>query len=140
MAAQAGLDMLIKISDNGASDGTMVAAAGLRSKSISLNAEPVDVTSGSSAGRWRELLSGKGVKSAAVSGSGVFLDDATDEDVRGHFFAGENAYLEIIIPDFGTIAGAFHIDTLEYAGDHDGDQTWNHSYSSAGALTWTPAS
>mgnify|MGYP002780741152 CR=1 FL=1 len=71
MAAQRGKDMLLKIED---APGVFTAVGGLRARTISLNARAVDATDADSAGRWRELLSGAGVKSAAVSGQGVFRD------------------------------------------------------------------
>ena len=70
MVAQNGKDLLVKIDMTG--DGLFETAAGLRATRISLNAETVDVTSLESTGGWRELLSGAGVKTAAISGSGVF--------------------------------------------------------------------
>ena len=70
MAVQNGKDLLLKV-DNG---GSWLTVAGLRSRRLAFNAETVDVTDAESAGRWRELLAGGGVKRAAVSGSGVFKD------------------------------------------------------------------
>ena len=72
MAAQAGKDILLKIEGAPvASPGVFTTVAGLRARTISLNAKTVDATDGDSAGRWRELLAGAGVKSAAVSGQGI---------------------------------------------------------------------
>ena len=67
MAAQRGKDILLKISDAG-DPPVYVTVAGLRARTISLNARGVDVTDGDSAGRWRELLAGGGVRQAAVLG------------------------------------------------------------------------
>lgn len=75
MTAQAGKDMLLKIEG---APGVFTTVAGLRARTISLNAKTVDATDGDSAGRWRELLAGAGVKSAAVSGQGIFRDAASD--------------------------------------------------------------
>ena len=80
MAVQSGKDLLIKIDQTG--DGQFVTVAGLRATRISFNTESVDVTSLESEGGWRELLVGAGVKSASISGSGVFRDEAV-ADVRG---------------------------------------------------------
>jgi TP901-1 family phage major tail protein len=86
MAAQRGKDILLKIGDGGEPEA-FVTVAGLRARTISLNARGVDVTDGDSAGRWRELLAGAGVKQASVSGAGVFRDAAADELIRQSFFA-----------------------------------------------------
>jgi len=135
MVAQNGKDLLIKIDMTGA--GVFTTAAGLRATRISFNAESVDVTTLESQGGWRELLAGAGVKSASVSGSGVFRDDVTDERVRQVFFAGTIPNFQIVIPDFGIVEGPFQVTALEFAGSHNGEATYDMSLASAGALTFT---
>lgn len=134
MAAQNGKDLLVKIDMTG--DGSFQTAAGLRATRISFNAESVDVTSLESAGGWRELLGGAGVKSAAISGSGVFKDAATDERVRQIFFDGVTPDFQVIIPNFGIVQGAFQITSVEYAGSHNGEATYEMSLASAGELSF----
>ncbi len=135
MAVQSGKDLLIKVDLTG--DGTFETIAGLRATRISFNAETVDVTSLESAGGWRELLAGAGVKSASISGSGVFRDAATDQRARQIFFDGEVPRFQVIIPSFGVMEGVFQITALEYAGSHNGEATYELSLSSAGVLTFT---
>ena len=135
MVAQNGKDLLVKIDMTG--NGLFETAAGLRATRISFNAESVDVTSLDSTGGWRELLAGAGVKTASISGSGVFKDEATDERARQIFFDGETPDFQVIIPDFGTVEGPFQITSVEYAGNHDGEATYELSLASAGALTFT---
>ena len=135
MPAQNGKDLLIKVDLDGTS--TFKTMAGLRASRLSFNAETVDVTSLESAGGWRELLAGGGVKSAAISGSGVFRDEATDERARQIFFDGEVPEFQVIIPDFGTVEGAFQITAIEYAGSHDGEASYELSLASAGVLSFT---
>lgn len=135
MAAQAGKDLLIKIDQTG--DGVFETLAGLRATRLSFNAETVDVTSLDSTGGWRELLSGAGVKSASISGSGVFKDTAGDERARQIFFDGQTPAFQVIIPDFGVVQGPFQIASIEYAGTYDGEATYELSLASAGALEFT---
>ena len=135
MAAQSGKDLLIKVDMDGA--GTFQTLAGLRATRISFNAEQVDVTSLESTGGWRELLAGAGVRSANISGSGVFKDDATDARARELFFNGETPAFQVIVPDFGIVEGAFQVASLEYAGSHEGEASYELSMASAGALTFT---
>ena len=132
MVAQKGRDLLLKI-DNGAGFATV---AGLRSKRLSFNAALVDVTDAESVGRWRELLGGAGVQRAALSGSGIFKDQASDALVRSVFFAGTIADWQIVIPDFGTVSGAFQIAALEYSGAHDGEVVFEIALESAGQLAF----
>lgn len=135
MAVQNGKDLLVKIDLTG--DGNFQTVAGLRATRVSFNAESVDVTSLESAGGWRELLAGAGVKSAAISGSGIFRDASSDERVRQIFFDGEMPGFQVVIPDFGIIEGPFQVGSIEYAGNHDGEATYELSLNSAGQLTFT---
>jgi TP901-1 family phage major tail protein len=134
MAAQRGKDMLLKVRDD---TSAFVTIAGLRSRRISFDAETVDITHAESVGRWRELLSGAGVKKATITGSGVFKDAATDLLARQTFFDGLIRDWRVIIPDFGTIEGAFQISGLNYRGEHQGEVTFDMTLDSAGALTFT---
>ncbi len=135
MAVQNGKDLLIKVDLTG--DGQFETVAGLRATRISFNAETVDVTSLESTGGWRELLAGAGVKTAAISGSGVFRDANTDERARQIFFDGEVPLFQVVIPDFGVVEGAFQITAIEYAGSHNGEASYELSLASAGVLTFT---
>ena len=135
MSAQKGKDLLIKI-DDGAGFTTV---AGLRTRRLAFNAETVDITHAESANRWRELLDGAGVKRASVSGRGLFKDAASDELVRAAFFNGAVKDYQVVIPDFGTIEGAFQITSLEFAGEHNGEVTFDLSLESAGELTFAAA-
>jgi len=132
MAVQNGKDLLIKVDLNGG--GAFQTVAGLRATRVSFNAESVDVTSLDSAGGWRELLAGAGVKSAAISGSGIFRDAASDARMRQIFFDGEMPDFRVIIPDFGTIEGPFQVTGIEYGGTHDGEATYEMSLASGGRL------
>ncbi|PVA08059.1 phage major tail protein, TP901-1 family [Thalassorhabdomicrobium marinisediminis] len=136
MVAQNGKDLLIKIDMTGG--GQFETAAGLRATRISFNAETVDVTSLDSTGGWREVLGSAGVKTAAISGSGVFKDEATDERVREIFFAGETPDFQVIVPDFGTMEGPFQVSSIDYAGTHDGEATYEMALTSAGQIIFTP--
>lgn len=138
MTIQRGKDLLLKLDSTGAS--AFVTIAGLRARSISLNAGTVDVTHSESPGEWRELLAGAGVRSASLSGSGLFKDQAADAALREVFFAGTIRAWQVILPDFGTLQGLFQISALEYSGQHDREMTFEISMESAGQLIFTEAS
>jgi TP901-1 family phage major tail protein len=135
MAAQNGKDLLIKLDMTGG--GQFSTIAGLRATRISFNAETVDITSLESQGGWRELLGGAGVRSASVSGSGVFVDSDTDERARQVFFGATVAAFQVIIPDFGVIEGQFQITSIEYAGTYNGEASYELTLASAGQLSFT---
>jgi TP901-1 family phage major tail protein len=134
MAAQKGKDMLLKVRT---AVGVFTTVAGLRARKMAFNAETVDVTDADSAGRWRELIGGAGVQRAALSGSGIFKDVASDFKVRDLFFNSALEDWQIIVPDFGIVAGQFQITALEYSGNHDGELTFEIALESASALTFT---
>ena len=134
MAAQRGKDLLLRL--DAAGSGTFETVAGLRTRRIAFNAETVDVTDAESAGRWRELLGGAGVQRAALSGAGVFKDAASDASVRQIFFDGRTAAFQAVIPDFGRITGPFQVTALEYAGEHNGEVSFELTLESAGALAF----
>lgn len=146
MAAQKGLDVLMKIDIS----GTKTTIGGLRSTSITLNDESVDITNKDSLGT-RTLLAGAGVNSLSVSGSGVFTDSAAEVAVRTAFQAQQNTSdgssaqtaafesFEFIIPNLGTYTGAFQITSLEYAGEYNGEATYSMSFESAGYITFAAA-
>ena len=133
MTAQRGKDLLVKIAD-GAGFTTI---AGLRTRRLAFNAETVDITHAESANRWRELLDGAGVKRASVSGRGLFKDAASDALMRQTFFDGTVASYQIVIPDFGTVQGPLQITSLEFAGEHNGEVTYDVAFESAGEMTFT---
>lgn len=136
MAAQRGKDILLKIEN---APGVFTTVAGLRARTISLNARAIDATDGDSTGRWRELLGGAGVKSAAVAGQGIFRDAASDALIREAFFDQAARTWRLIVPDFGTLEGAFLVSALEYAGEHEGEATFAISLASAGEVTFGAA-
>jgi len=137
MAAQKGKDLLLKVDSTGG--GSFTTVAGLRTRAIAFNAETVDVTQQESAGQWRELLAGAGVKNARLTGAGVFKDAASDGLVRSYVFAGTIRDWQVVIPDFGTVQGPFQITSFELNGRHDGEVSFELSLDSAGELTFTGA-
>ncbi len=138
MTAQKGKDLLLKVDADGS--GSYTTVAGLRARSLAFNAANVDITDQESAGRWRELLEGAGLKTARITGSGIFKDAASDETLRSYFFNGTIRSWRVVVPDFGTVEGPFQIASLEYGGQHDGEVTFDLGLESAGALAFTPAS
>lgn len=136
MAAQKGRDLLLRMGDGAASE-SFITVAGLRSTTLSFNAQDVDITNAGSDGMWRELLAGAGVKSATISGAGVFKDAASDALLRTAFFEQSLSNWQIVIPDFGTVTGPFKITALTYDGPCDGEVKLSLALASAGALRFT---
>ena len=134
MTAQKGKDLLIKIG-NGASPEVFTTVAGLRATTLGFNAQTIDITNSDSTDMWRELL-GAGVKSATISGSGVFKDAQSDAELRSAFFNQSLANWQVVIPSFGTVTGPFKLASLQYEGPYDGEIKVALSLASAGALSF----
>lgn len=147
MPAQKGKDVLIKLDNS----GTYTAIGGLRSSSITLSDEAVDITNKSSDG-YRTLLAGAGVNSISISGSGVFTDDAIENLMKDAYLAQQNLAVdgtsaqtpafenfEFFIPTFFKFRGAFQITSLEYAGEYNGEATYSMSFESSGIIAVTAA-
>lgn len=137
MPAQKGKALLIQLG-SGVSPESFATVAGLRSTALAFNAQTVDVTHAESEG-WRELLGGAGLRSAAITGAGIFKDAASDAALRALFFDAAVRTMRVVIPDFGTVTGPFQIAALEYAGEHAGEVTWTMSLASAGPLVFEAA-
>jgi TP901-1 family phage major tail protein len=136
MVAQKGKDLLIRIDMDG--NGSFTTFAGLRASRISFNAGTVDITNIASAGGWRELLPETGIRSATVSGSGVFLDQNTVERAQSYFFNADIPDFEFFMPAFGMFRGPFQITSLEMAGNFDGEATYEITLTSGGEITVSP--
>ena len=137
MAAQKGSSLLIKIGDGGSPEA-FTTVGGLRSTSISLNDEAVDVTTMDSSNN-RELLANGGIQTISISGSGVFTDAASESTLRTAFGASSFSNYQVIVPDFGTYEGAFMIASLEYAGEYNGEVTYSVTLESSGSISFTAA-
>jgi TP901-1 family phage major tail protein len=134
MAAQKGSALLMKIGD-GASPEVFTTIGGMRSTSISMNDEVVDITNKDSS-RARTLLAQGGVNSMTVTGSGVFTDTASETTLEGKFDSSALTNYQFLVPDFGTYTGAFQLTSLEYAGEFNGEVTYSFTFESSGAITF----
>jgi TP901-1 family phage major tail protein len=139
MAKQLGRALLVKI-DDGA--GTLSNLCGLNSKSFTLNNSSIDVTTPDcttpEGALYTETLAG--LKNASVSGDGFFEDSTTEARMNTVAMASDNSTnFEIVIPDFGTYAGAFRITSLEFGGETEGGVTYSVALESTGAITFTAA-
>ena len=143
MAAQKGASLLLKATPAG---GSLTTIAGLRSTSMTLNGETVDITNKSSnplvSGGddvGRELLVGGGVRSMSISAAGVFTDSAVENTMRERAQKGNLATYTLAFGDGDSIAGTFAISSYERAGEFNGEETFSMTLESSGQLTHTSA-
>jgi TP901-1 family phage major tail protein len=133
MSAQKGSAFLLKVGDG----GTPLAystVAGLRTTQMSVNGEAVNVTSKDSGG-WRELLSGAGVRSVSVAGSGIFTGSAAEVRLKGNALAGVIDDYELSFEGGERMRGRFLVTRLDYAGDYNGERTYTLSLESSGVVS-----
>jgi TP901-1 family phage major tail protein len=142
MAAGKGSSFLLK--DN--STGTPATVGGLRSTSMTINGETVDITTkdsnafiSSGNDKARDLLQGGGVRSMSISASGVFTDSSTENLVRGFAFDGAIQNYDLIFSDGSKISGAFLITSYERAGEFNGEETYSLTLESSNTITYTNA-
>ena len=134
MAAQRGSAVLIKATVS----GSLVTVGGLRSSSITLNDEMVDITNKDSSNN-RTLLPQGGIQSMTISGSGVFTDSTSEQQLRTSFGASSFIAYSFVIPDLGTYSGSFQITSLEFAGEYNGEATYSVTLESSGAVSFAAA-
>ena len=134
MAAQRGKALLLKIDVS----GTMTTVGGMRSTSMTLNDEAVDISNKDS-GSFRELLPAGGIQSMSISASGVFTDSTAETTLRAAYGTSTFKSYNIIVPDLGNYAGTFMIASLEYAGEYNGEATYSVTLESSGSITFTAA-
>ncbi|MCK5042172.1 MAG: phage major tail protein, TP901-1 family, partial [Sphingomonadales bacterium] len=108
---------------------------GFRSNSFSINNETIDITNKDSSGV-RELLSGGGIQSFSLSGSGVFMDDAAFALAEQVTRNKESRNWQVIVPGYGTYQGLYQITSLEFGGEHNGEMTYSLAMESAGIIAF----
>lgn len=137
MSAEGGKDLLLKKEDPG-NLGTFITVAGLRSKSISINNEAIDVTEHAS-NQFREILDECGIRSFSMSGSGVWTNAATLKEAITDALAGTLIKYQIVDTFTGglTFEGLFKMTSLERAGEYNAEQTFSLSLESSGEITVT---
>lgn len=117
---------------------TYTTVAALRATSLTLNKAVVDITNKDSAG-WTEALPGGGVKSAAISASGIYTDADSQKLMITAFNATTHWNAQIEDEAGNTFTGAWNIDSLAFGGDHNVEQTFEISMSSSGEVAFVEA-
>ena len=141
MAKQLGRAMLLKIGDGGGSE-VFTTLAGINSKTLTINNSAIDVTTPDASSPAGALFASSlnGLKSVSLSADGVFLDETAEARLNTVAMAADNeANFQIVVPDFGTYAGAFRVTSLEFGGETEGGVTFSASFESTGTVTFTAA-
>jgi predicted secreted protein len=121
------------------------AVAGIQEQGITVNGEAVDITNNDSDG-WRSLLDIGQINSLDISASGVLINDTLRADaIAGATATGRRMQdatfeypLEAGQSTPAKIEGTFYLQGYAETGSHDGAITFECSFMSHGAVTYTP--
>ena len=136
MAKFKGRELRIKVRVSTGPD-VFTVIGGIRTESMTINSETVDVTDKDGNG-WRELLEGAGITSMSLKGSGVVSDDTVFTD---HIMAAVMANTHVVLKiesGLGDVwQGTFAVPSAERAGEYNKEETFSITLESAGAITYT---
>lgn len=132
MPAEKGSAFLLKVGD-GAEPPSYATVAGMRTTQLSINGEPVNVTSKDSGG-WRDLLSGAGVRSVSVAASGLFTGSAAEARLKANALGGTLDAYELSFEGGERLRGRFLVTRLDYSGDYNGERNYSLSLESSGPV------
>lgn len=136
MTKYCGKDFVVALGDDGGPEVFTVIAA-MKSTSLSINKEQVDVTTKTDV-PWRQLIN-CGISSMSISLSGVFTDDTTHDDLQLIVLSGEIRNYLLTSGRGDQFEGPFQISSMERAGEYNGEETYSLSFESAAAIVHTPA-
>jgi predicted secreted protein len=118
--------------------GSGVAVTGMRTKTITINNEPIDITSDDDSG-WQTFLDNDPAqRGIEMSVEGITKDAALiNLAVTGG--SGLISEYELEFEGLGTFTGDFHIGSLELGAPYNEAVTFSCTIRSSGEPTWTPA-
>jgi len=135
--AQKGRLFTMAVGD-GTSPGNFTTVGGIQSNGLTINGDPVDITTQDEA-PYRELLGDTGMRSMSISGSGIFKDDAGMNTIEDLSNSGEIQDFLFTFANGDTYQGRFQVTSYEYTGGHVEAQTFSISLESASKWVFTRA-
>lgn len=139
MATQKGRLMLVRMKGEAGAQ-PYPNLCGLRSKTLTINNNEIDVTTPDCADPggplWTKVM--EGVKRLNISGNGFFEASATEKDLATTALSATPMDdFEIVVPELGTFHGTFLISNYELGGEMEGGVTSSFSLASSGIVTFT---
>jgi TP901-1 family phage major tail protein len=109
---------------------------GIRSKSISINSEAIDITNQDSS-EWRKILDSAGIRTVSLSGSGVFEDGSVINAIRSAMMSNALRNCRFFMTsDLDYFEGSFKITTFELSGEYNAESSYSASFESSGDVTY----
>lgn len=134
MAKPLGKNFLLKY-ESPAAPGTYLTIANMRSNSMSINNETIDVTDKDGM-PWRKLIEG-GIVSIDMQADGIISDAASQKVIRGWVFNGSIKNFQMVDSLGNILQGLFLCQSFEQAGEFDGEQTFSLKLASADTIVLT---
>lgn len=137
--AQPGRQFLLEIDLTGVSPTVYTAVAGMRLTDVTINGGPVDITNKGSGG-WQEMLPAAGVRSANISGSGIFDANtaAPMQKLLQSALSGGTFIDACIVSGAGDkIFGTYAVDTFKRAGNYNEAETFEITLKSHGPVIYS---
>lgn len=126
---------LVQVYRNGA------LVAGVRTKSLKINASPIDITSDDDDGV-RQLLTQPGQLDVSISVSGILTKDALLSEALSTSARAQTTSFAVAggwagSPDHTTLTGSFFLASFEVGAEYQGAVTFSAEFQSAGTVSLT---
>jgi predicted secreted protein len=106
---------------------------GVQTKGLSVNNERLDTSDDAAAG-WAEALATSGQKSVELPISGLLKNL---ELLAAYFAASQIFAATVVYPDGSEVEGDFFLESFSETGEYNGLKTFDATFSSSGAVTFT---
>jgi len=123
MSSQKGRDLLLKIGD-GASPEVFTTIGAARTLAITINNNPIDITSLNSNG-FQDMQADGGVQNLEINLDGLFKDAVAEETLRLSAFNRSVKNYQLIFPNGSMLSGSFIISQYQREGSYDGLETFS---------------
>lgn len=133
--AYKGRSATMQISANGGSTFTTI--GGVRTTSLKINNNPVDITNVSSGG-FREVLADGGTQQFDIDVDGILVDDTAWEALEAVVDDRTLVWFKLSFGNAGVVTSKFAASAFSIGAPHDGAQTFTCSLMSSGTVTFTP--
>lgn len=119
------------------SGGGVVTIGGIRTKDFTINSAIVDVTTADDSNRCRQLIAATGIKTMAVTGSGIVKDSQAQQQAATDVLGQTVDTYTLTCPGIGTFVGPFQLTQFKMAGPYNQEATFDITLESGGDITFT---
>ena len=129
--------LLLKGNEDGPPE-TFTQVGGMKTNSMSINGEQVDITSKDD-GTWRQLLEECGILSMSISLSGVVTDETKYNEIIADHLARLHKNYQMVSDRGDSFEASFEVASQERSGEVNDAEQFSITLESAGDVVYTPA-